>query len=211
MLKKKYWQDGLFYYEKHNKKLRVCFHSNDIRNARGPFSEEVINRPEFLTDLDQFIVETDFTIMSATLNKEEHVKKYSRPIHPYDLCMVFILEKFAKYFLNSKGKNGLVIIEARGEREDRFTLKNIVKTLEQGSPYCAPDHYKSIKGVYFNPKWCLKDENLTSYFGLEIADIVSYPIHKYCRTGVKDRALQSFEHKTYGYPDNIHWGIKMFP
>lgn len=210
-IKESYWQNGLFYYEKPGKNQKVCFHSNEIRNGRGPFSPDIINREDFLTDLNRFVVETDYTIMSATLDKVQHVQTYTYPAHPYDLCLVFILERFAKFFLYNRDKTGIIILEARGQKEDRFTLKNIVQMLEQGTTYCNPRQYGSIKGVYFNPKWCEKDDNQTSYFGLELADLVSYPIYKYWRTGVEDRALQNYKHKIYGYPQNMNWGLKIFP
>lgn len=47
--------------------------------------------------------------------------------------------------------------------------------------------------------------------GLEIADLFSYPIHKFIKRNVKDKAFLMFENKIVGYPNYKNKGIKIFP
>lgn len=210
-LKDKYWKDGLFFYEKDKAFKKVCFHSSDIRNRRGPFSEDVINYDEFILDLSDFMTKIPFIVFSATIDKVKHLKRYNTPLHPYDLCMDFLLERFGKFFLNHNEANGVLHIEARGEKEDRQLLKHLVRKLEYGTMWSTEIDLSRIKGIYFNTKWCLGQKNLKSYFGLEIADLASYPIHKYCRFGVKDPAFHIIEPKMYFYPRYKGTGLKIFP
>lgn len=64
-------------------------------------------------------------------------------------------------------------------------------------------------GIYFNPKWNQGYDN--TFSGLEIADLTSYPIHKYIRNNKKDKAFLALENKIDKYPDYINKGIKVFP
>ena len=66
-----------------------------------------------------------------------------------------------------------------------------------------------IDGVYFNPKW--NEEYSSTYVGLEITDLFSYPIHKYVKRNTKDKAFLTFEDKIVGYPNYKNKGIKTFP
>ena len=66
-----------------------------------------------------------------------------------------------------------------------------------------------ISGVYFNPKW--NEEYSSTYVGLEITDLFSYPIHKFVKRNTKDKAFLIFEDKIVGYPNYKNKGIKTFP
>ena len=65
-----------------------------------------------------------------------------------------------------------------------------------------------INGIWFNPK--RTKENNETYFGLELADLVSYPIFKYCRSMKQDKAYESIKEKIYNYHHN-GYGLKLFP
>lgn len=207
-LKNSYWEDGKFIY---NRKLkRVCFHSSEVRGRKGPFSNKVINYDSFITDLSSFMNDLPVTIFSSTIDKEKHCKKYSTPLHPYHLCLDFILERFAKYYLTHNEK-GVIVIEARGKKEDRFILDHIKKVIDNGTRFVGEAYFKKIKGVFFNPKWCKKSNEQLSYFGLECADLYSYPIYKHIKFKTKDKPFEILEKKIQGYPNYYGRGMKVFP
>lgn len=208
-LKKSYWNDGLYMYKGKDEK-RVCFHSSEIRGEKGPFSKNEINRNSFLNDLTNFMEKLDISILSSSIDKEKHYKRYSDPYHPYSLCLKFILERFVKYYID-RDKTGIIILESRGKKEDKYILEYIKDIMDKGTEYVSSSEFKKIKGVYFNPKWCSKSGNKKSYFGLEITDLISHPIHKYCSTKEKIRPYISIENKIYGYPRYLGRGIKIFP
>jgi hypothetical protein len=208
-LKNNYWRDGKFTYS--SKVKRVIFHSREIRNKAKAFSPRTINYNKFLDDLTDFISSTQMYIISSTIDKCAHCKKYNIPFHPYNLCLDFILERLVTCILNRENKKGIIILEARGKKEDKFILKHMKDTLNNGTYYVSTEKFQNISGVYFNPKWCKQSNEQMSYFGLEIADLVSYPIHKYIRDGHKDSAFESFENKFLGYPSYEGIGLKVFP
>ena len=208
-LKEKHWKNGLYNYNK--KKLkRVCFHSHEIRTKTDPFSDKVINYSMFLGDLNKYIYNLNIKIFSSTLDKKRHCERYKEPMNPYNLCINFILERLVKFYLK-ENQTAIIVLEARGTREDKKLLTHIKSVIDNGTSYANKKYFEKIKGVYFNPKWCKKQNELKTYFCLEIADLISYPIHKYNTRNVKDKAFKLIENKIYEYPNYDGKGIKFFP
>lgn len=207
-IKERHWKEGIFKYK--DKEKRVCFHSHEIRKGINAFHETVINRSEFMKDISEYMIELKVDIFSSTLDKEAHYKKYLEPDNPYNLCMDFILERLVKFYLNP-GETASIVLEARGKKEDRKLLEHVKRVIDNGTRFVSSEYFKKIKGVYFNPKWSKESDDKKSYFGLEIADLISYPIHKYNIKGEKDRAFKAIENKIYGYPNYEGKGIKNFP
>ena len=207
-IKEKYWENGLFNYK--GKLKRVCFHSYEIRGNKDPFNSKIINRNEFLEDISRYMKNIKIDIFSATLDKELHCRRYNTPDNPYNLCMNFIMERLVKYYLTNNEK-AAIILESRGRGEDKALLTHIKGIIDNGTEYVNKSYFKKIKGVYFNPKWCKSQDEKKSYFGLEIADLIAYPIHKYTTRDKKDLAFECIEDKIYGYPNYEGKRIKIFP
>lgn len=200
-----YWPpSGRFLYK--DTDLHVCFHSREIRKSEGPFA--TINLADFVSDLTSLIRSTPFTIISANLDKIEYIRRYQNPIHPYNLNLMFIIERFA-YFLNEQSWNGIVVIESRGKTEDLESLVFLVNLIKHGNYYYSNKHFSRIKGVYFSRKRSMSSGKSVAI--LELADLCSYPIHKYARSGIKDQAFRVLEEKFYHYPNHLGHGLKTFP
>lgn len=103
----------------------------------------------------------------------------------------------------------MVMVEARGRTEDRHLLRHCVSVLDHGTHYATVHELGAIKGIFFNPKRTRNEE--LSYLGLEIADLTSYPIHKYIKTGTRDSAFMIIEPKFHCYPNHDGCGLKVFP
>lgn len=209
-IKYKYWENGLALYS--NKSKRVCFHSREIRGRKHPFDNNSIEVQAFMNDLSEYMKDLPITIFSYTMDKKSHCSRYSDPYSPYTLGLEFIFERLVKYHMNHDEKV-IIIIESRGKKEDKELLNHIKDLIDYGTRYVSNSYFKKIKGVYFNPKWSKEDDYKKSYFGLEIADLVSFPIHKYCRNAFcnKDLPFLCIEDKIYGCPDYYGKGIKTFP
>lgn len=207
-LKCRNWEEGYFKYKKNEK--RVCFHSREIGRGEGPFSKELINRETFLNELTDVLSRIPANIISSSIDKLSHVKKYCNPQHPYNLCLNFVLERLAKFYLKNN-ETAIIILEARGKVEDKELLNHIKYTIDNGTRYVNREYFTRIKGIYFNPKWQGNSEFKKSYYGLELADLYSYPIHRYCRLNKKDMSFNVLEHKLYRYPKYDGSGIKKFP
>ncbi|MCS5500859.1 hypothetical protein NY607_06940 [Lysinibacillus sp. A4] len=201
-LKNKYWNNGCF-----NKK-KVVFHSRDIRKKTGAFNPKLINYEHFLEDLKVLISDSDYSIYSSSIDKFSHVRSYINPYPVYDLCLEFLLERYC-YELNSGNKNGIIVVESRGEKENKLLLDTALKLITYGNRYHDSSFFSNIKGIYFNPKRT-KDKKL-SYPQLELADLVSFPIHSYVKNDYKSDEFSAIESKLYNYPNYQGYGMKLFP
>ena len=206
LLKNKYWNNGEFNDAKTKK--AVCFHSRDIRKHNGCFNENVINYTEFMVDLSNTMKDIKCKIISISINLYEYLKKgYTHNV--YNVAFDFLLERYI--YDTENNKKGIIMLEARGKAEDKELLKHISKVINHtGTKKISSKELKNkIDGVYFNPKW--NEEYSSTYVGLEITDLFSYPIHKYIKRNTKDKAFLIFEDKIVGYPNYKNKGIKLFP
>lgn len=207
-IKYKYWKDGCFNYKSGRK--RVVFHSREIRKQTGPFNPKIIDYDKFIDDITSLIANTPLTIYSSSIDKAEHIIKYAYPYPVYNLCLNFIIERYCMN-LNKKGLTGIIMLESRGKKEDKIILEFLINLIDKGNNFNSADTFSCIKGVYFNPKWSKSNGNKMSYILLELADLISYPIHKYVKFNKKDEAFLNFENKIYNYPNVNGYGLKIFP
>lgn len=211
-LKRKYWpDDGCFQYG-NGKYQKVVLHSREIRRRTGPFSKNVIKGDLFMNDLSSFIESLPISITSSFIDKMSLYDKYGEYARsPYDLSIKFILERMVGKQLKDTDKI-IIILESRGKVEDYILLDTIMRIKKYGTEFMTAKRFDKIIGVYFNPKRSISDCR-KSYYGLEIADLCSYPIYKYCRNGSDktDKAYEILKSKIYGFPNIKGYGLKMFP
>lgn len=206
-LKFKYWKDALFDYKGSSK--RVCFHSREIRGRREAFNPELIDYDAFILDLSTMMVSIPMKLYASHINKVQHVDHYKYPDSPYDLCMTFVLERIMRDI--PIDATCIVIVEARGTKEDKELLNRIKTLLDYGNRYYSPKAFRKIKGVYFNPKWCHIANDQMSYWELELADLCAYPIQKFFVFGTRDKAFEALLPKISCYPNFYGKGLKSFP
>ena len=207
-LKNKYWNNGIFYDTKSKRDKAVCLHSRDIRKHDSCFNDSVINYNEFMVDLSDTMKDIKCKIISISVNLYEYLKKgYTHNV--YNVAFDFLLERYI--YDTENNKKGIIMLEARGKDEDKELLEHISKVINHtGTKKISSRELKAkIDGVYFNPKW--NEEYSSTYVGLEITDLFSYPIHKYIKRNTKDKAFLVFEDKIVGYPNYKNKGIKIFP
>lgn len=201
-LKNLYWKNGLF------KNERVVFHSRDIRKKIGPFNPKIINYNAFLDDLNFLISDLDYKIYSSSIDKFAHARQYIHPYPVYDLCLEFVIERFCRE-LNRKGEKGIIVMESRGRKENKVLLDMAVNLIDNGNNFNDSDFFQCIHSIHFNPK--RTHDKKMSFFQLEIADLVSYPIHRYVRSQTAEPDYTNIENKIFNYPDHFGYGMKLFP
>lgn len=206
-VKRKYWTNALFDYK--GIKKRICFHSREIRGKEGAFNPQIIDYSSFISDLSQMMSDIPITLYASHIDKVCHVNQYSFPASPYDLCMTFVLERIVRDIPESA--SCIIILEARGFKDDKELLNQIKETIDLGTQYCPAATFKKIKGVYFNSKWCRDAKDQMSYWELELADLCVYPIQKYFMYNTKDKAFKTLLPKISGYPNYWGKGLKSFP
>ncbi len=206
-VKNMHWENGLFQYGEREK--RVCFHSREIRGRRGAFCPSNIDYEGFINDLSKMMVDTEYKLYAADINKQRHIERYAYPDPPYSLCIDFVLERFVTDV--GYDETGILILESRGYSEDKELLQHIKFIIDHGSRYVSKLQFKKIKGVFFNSKWSKEFHDQKSYLGLELADLCAYPIHKYLVYGHEDKAFAAIKSKIYHFPNVDGYGLKVFP
>lgn len=206
-IKNKFWTEACADYN--GDKRRVCFHSTEIRRRKNAFDFENLSiHQEFLNELSQILNDMKVKIFSSHINKLTLVKQYTAPFDPYELSLTFILERLSYEIGNKKA---VIILEARGKKEDKALLKHILSMIDNGTRYVDRSKFSFIDGVYFNSKWDEISNKQKSHWILEIADLYCYPLFKFGKIGQIDRALEIFENKIACYPDYLGKGFKKFP
>lgn len=186
-VKLKYWENAEFYYKKREKNCKVCFHSREIRRKQNAFSMPDRTYNSFLQDLSNIIQKIDFKIIPIHIDLKKLLEeKIEEEVYANAFNKLII-----KFYEELKTKQkGIVVLEARGKKEDRCLHKYAVELIEK-------NYENKIKGVYFNSKW--NKEKSVTYSGLELADLCTYPIHKNIRSGKEDLAYRILKSKIIGF------------
>ncbi len=198
-LKKQFWP---------NSHETVLLHSRDIRRCLGPFNMKGPKREKFLNSLSNTLSMVDCTVFSMTFDLLEYVKA-NKKHNPYAVAFDWLTERVLK---KTKGERVAYIFESRGKKEDEELLEHAKKLLYRtGTKNNTKDELKSsIRGVFFNKKSASEDfKNV--YPGIEIADLFSYPIHRFARYGTEGKDFVIVKTKIYGYPRIKGRGYVIFP
>ena len=211
-LKKKYWNNGNFT-PKQNITKKVCFVSRDIRKEQKAFSRYYLSDTQysnFIDELTMLMNKMEYKIIASSINKNEVEKQNTNVSELYHDAMEFIVDKFVR-FLHTKNAAGLIMMEARGKKEDAKLHQYFFNIYNNGLNDISSSIFKKtlIGGFYFNGKWNKNKNNLETFCGLELADLVAHPIGHYVKTNEKSRPFNAFESKFLGYKEYLGIGLKV--
>ena len=195
-LKFKYWNHDM-----------VIFHSRDIRKAQEKFSilQNAVVRTAFLAELDTSIDQSDFTVVSAIINKQALTSQYTFPDNPYDIALTFCLER-CYGFLKDRAKHDqetTVVVECRGNKEDKDLEAAFTRIVDGSSQWRCK--------LPFNLVFADKKVNST---GMQLADLVSFPIGRnYINPTQQNVAYNTVEKKLRRSNKGViqGYGRKAFP
>jgi len=100
----------------------VVLHGHEIRKAQGDFNIllNANTRTKFFERLNSIIAAADFTIIAAVIDKQRHVKRYKEPVDPYEIALVFCMERLQRCLMERAQVDRMthVQVECRGKAED---------------------------------------------------------------------------------------------
>ena len=206
-LKEKYWQNGFYNDTKHNDSRYVCLHSREIRRHDGPFNDSIINYDSFISDLSEILAKVNCKIISISINLEEYIKTGNLE-NVYEKAFDLLLDRYI--YATKNNKKGIIMLESRGKSEDKTLLSHIYDIIHNKgrAKISTKELEEKIIGVYFNPKWY---GHSSTFVGLEIVDLFSYPIHQYVKYKKSNLSFETIKEKIVGYPNFNNKGIKIFP
>lgn len=197
-LKKEFWGDK-----------KIILHSRDIRKCQNGFEIlfDLGVKKRFYEQINDILKEKLYVIVCCSILKEPYIRQYGRLNDVYGLSLSYIMERTVFYLDNLSEENIhlTTIVECRGKKEDRSLLDYYNKVCDRGTYWVTSDRMKKYFKEFAMKK---KSENLV---GLQIADLVAYPITRY----VMDECSVNLAYDII--KDNIYqkegklYGMKVFP
>jgi hypothetical protein len=161
----------------HNPDEPVILHRDDLINRRHAFG--VLDNPDcnaaWEKDFMEFMRTSQFELFTAVIDKKAHRDRYGdEAIHPYHLCLYFLLERYRGYLRYNHAK-GDVLAEGRGGKQD-LALKEVYQYLWKHGTYyiSAQEFQKTLSSKELKVKY--KNQNIA---GLQLADLLAHPSKLY--------------------------------
>lgn len=183
----------------------VVLQSSKVRKRIDDFQflHDQEMRANFIEELNGAIDRSPFEVISMAIDKCHLKETYSQPSNPYELSLEQCIEEIY-LFLKDKGqyhKLTHVILESRGRKEDDDLQVAFQKIVEKRS---------SLQAMY-PLELCFADKK-TNNIGLQIADLVAYPIGRFLINPEQaNPAFKIIEKKFRCYPEHNGNGLKIFP
>jgi Protein of unknown function (DUF3800) len=153
----------------------VILHSRDIRKAQGDFGilTDPDTRARFLADLTSVMEQCDYQLIAVAVRKDRHKARYRYPADPYDLALMFALERLVSVLEGAKQAEVMIIAERRGTREDRELYTAFQRVVSAGTEFIDGSRFRRIA---FRMAFVPKTMNVV---GTQMADLVAYPIARF--------------------------------
>lgn len=150
----------------------VILHSRDIRRATGDFAflQNPNNRQPFYQDLNGVMTDSDYRLIAVAIRKDRLAARYAYPADPYDLALLFALERLVSVLEAHEQTAVTIIAEKRGANEDRVLHAAFQRIVTAGSEYVDGARFRAIR---FTLRFLPKTMNIV---GTQMADLAGYPI-----------------------------------
>lgn len=148
-----------------------------------------------------------YVIICCSVLKEACIKKLGIDADVYGTALKYVLQRSIFFVDDQNHAGGIIniIVERRGKREDKALLKYYNGLRVTGMHYVSPQRLAEHTG-YFG--FSYKKENV---FGLQIADLIAYPISRYVMNPVKSNpAFEVIARNIYRCNEKL-LGLKIFP
>lgn len=176
----------------------ATLHEHGIRKEEGDFAFLMADselRERFLQDLSEILSGMPIQIVASIIDKELLKSLYSDPYNPYEIALLFCLERLLDILIsnNQKGKVVHVVFESRGAREDRELELEFLRICRENKQWGYKQGQKDFTQITFEPRFAKKLSNST---GLQLADLVARPIAlKQLRPDQPNRAYETIKPK----------------
>ncbi len=179
---------------------QVILHERDIRKEQGHFSilrTDRTVRERFLNNLTDLIASASFDVIASVIDKRRLTERYSCPYNPYEVALLFCMERALQYLckLGESGKCVPILFESRGRHEDKALEIEFKRICDNRTSwgYRRSDFQK----LKFDHLFVDKKSNSA---GLQLADLVARPLAlRHLKIGQANRALEALQGKIAGF------------
>lgn len=174
----------------------VVLHEHEIRKRKGPFTLLLTNpdlRAKFYERLNSLMADTPMSIVASVINKVKLKARYVRPSNPYEIALLFCMERLLVRLLanGQEGRTVHVLFESRGRQEDADLELEFRRICANQSNW----GWKQIDftKIRFEPFFVKKAANA---IGLQLSDLTARPIAlHYLRPDQANRAYDTIAPK----------------
>jgi len=153
----------------------AILHENEIRRAEAPFVflGNKVKRHAFMGGLTTIVEEAPMVVIASVILKNQLAKRYKEPKSPYELALLFCMERAREYLDEVAGdqySTTHIICEARGGsggKEDR-ELELEFRRIVAGANPLSRGPIQGFDIIIADKK--------TNSIGLQIADLIARPI-----------------------------------
>lgn len=180
----------------------VILHSHKIRKQKEEFAllGNVPTMEKFVERISEMVSNTSFCVIATAIDKRRLQTQYTKPQSPYNLGLLFCLERATKFLSEMRQKDRLthIIVEARGKKEDAELELEFRRIVMQQKGLARFD-------IIFSDK-------KSNGAGLQIADLMAHPIGRHVINPMQEnRSYNIVEKKFHKYPNHYGKGLKIFP
>lgn len=175
---------------------QIILREHDIRKEVGPFAllrTDKKLRQEFMTRLSLLIEEAPIHIVASVIHKMTLKQKYSSPHNPYDIALLFCMERSLDVLVQQKQDRPVthILAESRGEKEDKQLMQEFDRI--RNNHVKLDNQAPNFNRVRFELIFVEKKSNSS---GLQLADLVARPIAlSVLRPDQHNRAFDSIREK----------------
>jgi hypothetical protein len=195
----------------------VILHENEIVKRKGVFSFLQYDniRQRFMHELNEIITKAPMKVVAAVIRKDALKRRYTTPVNPYELALLFCMERAWEYLATQESLGTThIIVESRSPREKRYEIGREDRELELEFRRILAGRHKLQNGdgssamPNFDILFAAKQVNSS---GLQIADLIARPIGlNVLRPQQQNRAYQIISDKLWCGPGS-GTGLKIFP
>jgi hypothetical protein len=175
-------------------------HEMDIAKRKGPFSFLQNSKlfGQFMDELSAIMADAPMTVIASVIDKRKLSAQYRYPMNPYDIALLFCLERSCDYLSECSAIGGPthIIVESRspkmsGHGREDAELRQTFDLIVNGIHDLASKQTNSI--------------------GLQLADLVARPIGlSVLRAEQPNRAFDIIRQKIWRHEETGK-GLKLFP
>jgi Protein of unknown function (DUF3800) len=151
----------------------IILHRKELVNQRPPFVNlrDPAIRQAFDTELMGLITGLEFVVITAVIDKLDHLNRYHQwSYDPYNYCLTILLERFTLW-LEERRFQGDVMAESRGRKEDLRLKGEYERIYRSGTDNIT--HARFV-GALTSSQLKVKPKS-ANVAGLQLADLVAHP------------------------------------
>lgn len=189
----------------------VVLHTRDIKKKNPPFNfGEDRKYTKFIQSLSTVIDMIKCRIISVTFDLYSYIEQ-NYTYDPYKVAFDIILKVISENI--SPKQRVALVFEGRGKKEDKELYYHIYYILNKSGAKDIPLEQlrRNFDEAYFNRK--ISSTGEFAYPGIEMADLCSYPIHRFMRYGREAEDYLTVKKKLIGYKEGRIriYGLRKFP